>query len=216
MSHELRTPLTAIKESTSLFLEGRGGAVTDKQKRLLAIMAEESNRLIDLVNSLLDLSRLEAGMVSYHPVRQDLNRLISRALSEVEPLAEAKGIRIESDLKDLPAVAADPERILQVLRNLLGNALKFTPRDGRVTLSSAATEKGAAVSVTDTGPGIAPADAAIIFDKYRQAAAAGLPKVPGTGLGLAIVKHIVQDHGGTVWVTSDGTRGSTFTFVLPS
>ena len=216
MSHELRTPLTAIKESTSLFLEGKGGAVTEKQKRLLAIMAEESNRLIELVSSLLDLSRLEAGMVSYHPAPQDLNQLVARAASEVDPLAEAKGIRIETELNDLPLLALDPERILQVLRNLLGNALKFTPRDGRIRISSAVVQKGASVSVSDTGPGIAPEDAAVIFEKYRQAAAAGIPKVHGTGLGLAIVKHIVQDHGGTVWVTSDGISGSTFTFVLPS
>lgn len=216
MSHELRTPLTAIKESTSLFLEGRGGVVTEKQKRLLTIMAEESNRLIELVNSLLDLSRLEAGMVSYQITKQDINRLIAEAVKEAEPLAESKSIRLETELKDVPLLPADPERILQVLRNLIGNALKFTPQHGRVIISSAHEETGVLVSVSDTGPGIAVEHATIIFEKYRQAAAAGVPKVQGTGLGLAIVKYIVQDHGGRVWVTSDGTRGSTFTFVLPS
>lgn len=214
MSHELRTPLTAIKESTGLFLEGRAGQVTDKQKRLLAIMAEESNRLIELVNSLLDLSRLEANMADYHFTPCDLNALITTAVKEVEPFAEAKGIRLAANLKELPPLPGDQERILQVLRNLIGNALKFTPAQGVVTVSSAPMGRGAEISVADTGPGIGKEQAAFIFDKYRQAdTAAG---IKGTGLGLAIVKRIIQDHGGTVWVTSDGRRGSTFTFALPS
>ena len=215
MSHELRTPLTSIRESTNLFLEGRAGSVTEKQKKLLTIMAEESDRMIDLVSSLLDISRLESGMVAYHFSRREVNPLILRAVNEVLPLAEAKGIRIETKLEDLPLLDLDAERILQVLRNLIGNALKFTPREGRVTVSSRFLGQQAAVSVADTGPGIPGDQAAVIFEKYRQAAVEGRQKLQGSGLGLAIVRHIVHDHGGTVWVESDGKQGSTFIFVLP-
>jgi two-component system sensor histidine kinase GlrK len=216
MSHELRTPLTSIKEGTNLFLEGLGGEVTEKQKKLLSIIAEESNRLIELVNSLLDISRLEAGMVAYNFAKADINPLIARALTEIAPLAESKRIRIDKDLRELPALSLDTERILQVLRNLIGNALKFTHRGGVVTVSSQPAEGGVSISVRDTGPGIPKEHASVIFDKYRQAVVAGPHKLQGTGLGLAIVKHIVQDHGGKVWVESEAGRGCTFTMVLPA
>jgi two-component system sensor histidine kinase GlrK len=216
MSHELRTPLTSIKEGTNLFLEGQVGEVTEKQKKILSIIAEESNRLIELVNSLLDIAKLEAGMVAYSFSTVDLNALVMRAVKEVTPLADAKRIAVDKDLHVLPLVQLDAERFLQALRNLIGNALKFTPRGGTVTIASRPVENGVAISVADTGPGIPPEHAAIIFDKYRQAAVAGAQKLQGTGLGLAIVKHIVQDHGGRVWVESEIGRGSIFTMVLPA
>jgi two-component system sensor histidine kinase GlrK len=215
MSHELRTPLTSIKEGTNLFLEGHGGPVTEKQKWLLTIVAEESNRLIDLVSSLMDLSKLEAGMLAYNFTKAELPPLITMAAGEVLPLAEAKKIRISTDIGAVPPVALDPERILQVLRNLIGNALKFTPPGGTVRITVRSGEAGVGVAVTDSGPGIPKEHQTAIFDKYRQATLAGTKKIPGTGLGLAIVKHIIQDHGGTVWVESEEGRGSTFTFVLP-
>jgi two-component system, NtrC family, sensor histidine kinase GlrK len=216
MSHELRTPLTSIREGTSLFLEDLGGGVTEKQRKLLTIIAEESNRLIDLVNSLLDLSKLEAGMVNFHFVQTDLPPLIARSLHEVMPLAEAKKILIEKDIGEIPTVSMDMERILQVLRNLIGNALKFTPRGGSVRVAVCRTEGGVTVSVTDTGPGIPREHTEMIFEKFRQASPVGPHRFQGTGLGLAIVKHIVHAHGGRVWVESEMGRGSTFTFVLPA
>ncbi|MHB8845162.1 MAG: sensor histidine kinase [Nitrospirota bacterium] len=215
MSHELRTPLTSIKEGTNLFLEGHGGPVTEKQKWLLKIVAEESNRLIGLVNSLMDLSKLEAGMLAYNFTKAELPSLVTTAAGEVLPLAEAKKIRIGTDLDDVPPVTLDAERILQVLRNLIGNALKFTPPGGTVRIAVRHGESGVGVSVTDSGPGIPKEHQSAIFDKFRQATLAGTKKLPGTGLGLAIVKHIIKDHGGTVWVESEEGRGSTFTFVLP-
>jgi len=216
MSHELRTPLTSIKEGTNLFLEGHGGPVTEKQKWLLTIMAEESNRLIELVNSLMDLSKLEAGMLTYNFTKAELLSLVTTAAGEVLPLAEAKKIRIRTDVDDVPPVTADPERILQVLRNLIGNALKFTPDGGDVSIFVRRQEGGVSVSVTDSGPGIPKKHQAAIFDKYRQSTLSGSTKLPGTGLGLAIVKHIIQDHGGAIGVESEEGQGSTFTFVLPS
>ncbi len=213
MSHELRTPLTAIKEGTNLFLEGKGGDVTEKQKKLLTIVSEESNRLIGLVNSVLDLSKLESGMLTFNFARADLSPLIARVVDEVGPLAEAKRIRIKREMSELPAVSMDTERILQVLRNLIGNALKFTPRGGMVDIATRRLDNAVRVSVFDTGPGIPKEHAAVIFDKFRQVP--GSARLPGTGLGLAIVKHIIQAHGGTVWVESEAGSGSTFIFQLP-
>lgn len=215
MSHELRTPLTAIKEGTNLFLEGAGGEVTEKQKKLLTIISEESNRLIGLVNSVLDLSKLESGMLTFNFVKADLPPLISRVIVEVEALAEAKHITINRDVPELPALSMDTERMLQVLRNLVGNALKFTSRGGTVSIIARREEKKVLVSITDTGPGIPKEHTAAIFDKFRQVpGAAG--RLPGTGLGLAIVKHIIQTHGGRVWAQSEIGNGSTFTFQLPA
>jgi two-component system sensor histidine kinase GlrK len=214
MSHELRTPLTSIREGTNLFLEGKGGEVTERQKRLLTIVAEESNRLIELVNSLLDLSKLEAGIATFHFVKADLAPLITSVIREIEPLAEAKRIRIKRDIQESPRVTVDAERILQVLRNLIGNALKYTPQGGAIEISLRAMNGGAGVSVTDTGPGIPEEQTAIIFDKFRRAVHEGSRKIQGTGLGLAIVKNIVHAHGGKVWVESKVGRGSTFHFTL--
>ncbi len=214
MSHELRTPLTSIREGTNMFLEGLGGEVTEKQRELLTIIAEESTRLIQLVNPLLDLSKLEAGMVAFHFVKTDLSVLVARSIREMAPLAEAKNIRIENDVGEVPPVSVDAERILQVLRNLLGNALKFTPNGGSVRVEIRRVEGEVHVSVTDTGPGIPKEHIGLVFEKFRQAFHADSRRFQGSGLGLAIVKHIVNAHGGQVWAESEVGRGSTFTFVL--
>ncbi|HTM09442.1 MAG TPA: HAMP domain-containing sensor histidine kinase [Verrucomicrobiae bacterium] len=216
MSHELRTPLTSIKEGIGLLLEGVGGAVSDKQRRLLTILAEESQRLISLVNSLLDLSKMEAGMMTYHLEPASLVSVIDRAVTELGPLAEAKKIKIEAQIQQpLPLVKMDPDRILQALRNLIGNAVKFTPDGGHVMLSAAQKNGSVEVAVSDTGPGISTDDLPMIFDKYRQGNAKSSYMLRGTGLGLAIVKHIITSHGGQVWVESEAGQGSSFIFVLP-
>ncbi len=217
MSHELRTPLTTIREGTNLLMEGlRTKRITEKQKRLLAIITEESDRLIRLVNSLLDLSKMEAGMMVYNFSRTDLAALINKAAREMEPLAETKNIRIEISTEEgLPQVTADTERILQVLRNLIGNAVKFTSGDGLVRIAARALEREVRVSVSDTGAGIAKESLNAIFDKFRQDDLTSSSRIKGTGLGLSIVRHIITTHGGRVWAESTLGQGSTFTFVLP-
>ena len=216
MSHELRTPLTSIKEGTGLLLEGVGGATTEKQRKLLTILAEESNRLIGLVNSLLDLSKMEAGMMNYSFEKASLAPLIKKAVGEITPLIEAKGIQLETEVAErLPTVKVDSERILQALRNLIGNAVKFTPRAGRVKVAARSVTGKIEVSVRDTGPGIAPENLKAIFDKFHQGNSNGAFSVNGTGLGLAIAKHIIVSHGGEIWAENHPDRGSTFTFVLP-
>ncbi len=215
MSHELRTPLTSIKEGISLLKEGVGGTVTEKQKRLLAILSEESKRLIDLVNSLLDLSKMEAGMMTYAFEPGSIVPLIGRATTEITPLIEAKKIALQKKVDErLPVIRMDPEKILQVLRNLIGNAVKFTPEGGQVTVSARVVNREVEVVVSDTGPGIAKKDLTTIFEKFQQASLTNPDRTKGTGLGLAIVRHVITAHGGRVWAESEPGHGSSFFFVL--
>jgi two-component system sensor histidine kinase GlrK len=217
MAHELRTPLTSIKEGTSLLLEGVGGGTTDTQKKLLKIIAVESHRLIDLVNASLDLSKIEAGMMAFNFTPADISALLQRVVTEVRPWAMAKGVRIEvHNPLGIPPVPMDTERILQVLRNLIGNAIKFTPDGGAVTVLARREEKKIFVTVRDTGIGISPEMLTDIFEKYRQGSPPQSEYIKGTGLGLAIAKHIVAAHGGEIWAESNPGQGSSFTFFLPA
>jgi two-component system, NtrC family, sensor histidine kinase GlrK len=216
MSHELRTPLTSIKEGTGLLLDGVGGETSEKQRKLLGILAEESNRLISVVNSLLDLSKMEAGMMTYEFEMSGVDSLIKRAIAEITPLVEAKQIRLESAIeRSLPSVRIDSERILQVLRNLLGNAVKFTPKGGHVSVAANPAHGKLVISVKDSGPGIPGDSLAAIFEKFNQGSRQGAHVRQGTGLGLAIAKSIISSHGGKIWAESQLGKGSTFIFVLP-
>jgi two-component system sensor histidine kinase GlrK len=216
MAHELRTPLASIKEGTNLLLKHTGEDFKEKRKEILTIIAEESNRLTDLVNSLLDLSKMEAGMIALRLEKSDIGYLINQAVSGMQPLAMTKNVSIKVEIhQDLPYVNVDEERILQALRNLIGNAVKFTPGGGHITISAQPLEGRVKVSVADTGPGIAKEDLNAIFDKFQQGAMTSYNKIKGTGLGLAIVKHIINAHGGKIWVESEIGLGSIFIFLLP-
>ncbi len=216
MSHELRTPLTSIKEGTGLLLDGVGGETSEKQRKLLGILAQESNRLISVVNSLLDLSKMEAGMMNYDFEPSSVDSLIKRAIAEITPLVEAKQIKLESAIDTpLPSVRIDSERILQVLRNLLGNAVKFTPKGGQISITANPGNGKLAVSVKDSGPGIPMDSLAAIFEKFNQGSRQGAHVRQGTGLGLAIAKSIISSYGGKIWAESQLGKGSTFIFVLP-
>ncbi len=216
MSHELRTPLASIQEGTNLLLEGLGGEIGERQRRLLTIIAEESKRLIEQVSSLLDLSRMDAGMLTYSFAKTEIGPLVTRAVDEIAPLAEAKKITIEQQMPLLPPVTIDGERILQVLRNLIGNAIKFTPGGGAICILARSEGARVRVEVRDTGPGIRKEDLTAIFEKYRQGLQPGSGSQKGSGLGLSIVHHIMQAHGGKVWAESEPGQGSIFTFVLPA
>ena len=217
VSHELRTPLTSIKEGTNLLLDGVGGEVTAKQRRILTIIGGESNRLISLVNDFLDLSKMEAGMMVFHFGEGEIAPLIKQAVLEIEPLAMAKsiGLKIENS-HGLPEIRMDKERILQVMRNLIGNAVKFTPEGGQVKVSSRFVHGNLEVSTRDTGPGIPQERLATIFEKFRQVPSKASIPMKGSGLGLAIVRHIITAHGGQVWAESEFGKGSTFIFSLPA
>jgi two-component system sensor histidine kinase GlrK len=217
IAHELRTPLSTIKMGTYLLKEGMEGPITEKQKDLLIVFEKESNRLIGLVNSLLDLAKMEAGMMSFKLEPKNMSPLIHQAIEEIGPLVEAKKINLEVSVKEgLPILKIDSDRILQVLRNIIGNAVKFTPEGGQVKISARDVDHGVEVSVVDTGPGISTGDLITIFEKYQQTTTGRSNLVEGTGLGLAIAKQIITLHGGKIWAESDLGYGSTFIFVLPA
>lgn len=216
ISHELRTPLTAIKTGISLLKQSGRGPITDKQERLLTILSEESNRLINLVNTVMDLSKMEAGMMAYNFREEHFIAFIEQVITEMTPLFEAKKIHLRTDLnRSVPPMQLDRERILQALRNLIGNAVKFTPNGGQISISAGPKEGKVAFSVRDSGPGIPQENLDTIFEKFHQAPLEASQRLKGTGLGLALVKHIITSHGGTVWAESETGQGSVFTFVLP-
>ncbi len=214
MSHELRTPLTSIKEGTAMLLEGLGGDITEKQHRILSIVFQESNRLIGQVNSLLDLSKMEAGMLKYQFLPADLSVTIKKSLDSLAPLAEAKNITIENKISTLQPVKIDQERMQQVFRNIIGNAIKFTDINGIIRLESKVKGNVIEIAVHDTGLGISVENIERIFNKFQQVIPEKGEWIKGTGLGLATVKQIILAHGGKVWATSQIGQGSTFYITL--
>jgi two-component system sensor histidine kinase GlrK len=217
VTHELRTPLSTIKMGIVLLKEGIEGPLTEGQRGLLKVLEKETLLLIGQVNSLLDLSKMEAGMMRFQLEPKNIGPLIDQTIEEMGPLVEAKKINLEVLVTGgLPALKMDSERILQALRNIIGNAIKFTPEKGRVRVSARRSDHGVEVSVADTGPGIPAGDLITIFEKFQQATTEGSYPIKGTGLGLAIAKQIINLHGGKIWAESELGRGSTFIFVLPA
>lgn len=211
ITHNLRTPLTTVKEGASLLLEGVGGSITKKQEQLLSIINIECKRMANLLNSILNLNKMEAGMMTYSFVNGKIDHLIDQVMAENAPNVEAKSIHFEKQIPaGLPPVWMDQERILDVLRNLVENAVKFTSKGGRITIAARPVDGGLEVSVSDTGPGIAQENLAVIFEKF-----ASFDQKKGIGLGLSIVKHIVTAHGGKVWAKARIDEGATFYFSLP-
>ena len=169
MSHELRTPLTSIKQGIVLLQQGFEGEMSEKQKKLLTILSQETRRLIEMVNSLLDLSKMEAGMMAYHFHQEKLPPLIQRVILEMTPLMEAKKIRPRIVIsQELPPLNLDRERILQALRNLVGNAVKYTPEGGQIAISASCRDREVECVFKDTGPGIPKENLNEIFEKFHQ------------------------------------------------
>jgi two-component system sensor histidine kinase GlrK len=217
VAHELRSPLSTIKMGIVLLKEGVEGPLTEGQQGLLKVLDKETHLLIGLVNSILDLSKMEAGMMPFQLEPNNIGPLIDQTIEEIGPLVEAKKINLEVTVKEgLPIIKIDSERILQALRNIIGNAVKFTPEKGRVTISARRADHGVEVSVADTGPGIPAGNLITIFEKFQQVTIEGSQPVEGTGLGLAIAKQIITHHGGKIWAESQFGHGSTFIFVLPA
>jgi signal transduction histidine kinase len=212
ISHELRSPLTAIREAAHLLRDRVPGPLEPKQARLVEIIDASGERMLGLVNRILDLARLRAGLLALDKRPVNLGSLVTRALEEVRPQAEARGLAVERHGPAAgPRVTGDEERLLEVLVNLLGNAVKYTPPGGRVRVDVGERPQRVEVVVEDTGPGIPPEALAHVFDRYWQAPGSR----PGSGLGLAIVKSIVEAHGGHVEAASVEGRGSRFTVRLP-
>ena len=216
VTHELRTPLTSIRAFSEILYDDPRIGLADRQ-RFLGLIVSETERLTRLVNQTLDMAKIESGHADWHASEIDLKELIAQSVAATSQLFTEKGARIELDLPDgLPLIRADRDRLIQVMLNLLSNAVKFLPPDvGRVRVGLRECAGGLEVSVADNGPGIAPDDQAVIFEKFRQVGDSMTDKPAGTGLGLPISRRIVEHFGGRLWVESAPGAGATFRFVLP-
>ena len=228
VSHELRTPLTSIKGSLGLIAGGAVGEVTPDMRELLQIAQNNTERLIRLINDILDVFKIESGRIRLRPAPISLGDCIQRALAATEPYADKTRIRVEAEIPDdLPPVLADAQRVDQVLINLLSNAIKFSPPGEAVTVSARVTvashgESSAQegrpwveVAIQDRGKGIPEPFLQRIFNKFEQVDSSATREHGGTGLGLTISRAIIEQHGGKIWVESQMGVGSTFYFTLP-
>jgi NtrC-family two-component system sensor histidine kinase KinB len=218
VSHELRTPLVAMEKSISMMLEKAAGPVSETQEQFLSIAERNLKRLSLLINDLLDLSKLEAGKMEFKRENQSIEKVINESIENLNTWAKTKSINIESKIQGgLPKVNIDPNRIIQVLNNLIGNAIKFTPQGGNITVEANLRKEiqQIEVSVQDTGFGLAADELDKVFDKFYQIAERAPTDLSGTGIGLSIAKEIVELHGGKIWVESEQGRGAKFTFTLP-
>jgi two-component system sensor histidine kinase GlrK len=217
VSHELRTPMASIQEGTHLLLDEIPGPLLQEQRTTLRIMADSSRRLIHLISTILDLSKMDAGMMEYRIVPTDLKRIADMSINKIRLLADAKHVQL---VVEAPAqrvwVKADAIRIEQVLDNLLSNALKFSPEGGIVKVLMRPDLKVGVleVSVSDVGPGIPADELPHIFERFFQGRVKAKRAMPGSGLGLALAKKVVEAHGGRIWIESEVKKGTTVRFIL--
>jgi PAS domain S-box-containing protein len=217
MSHELRTPLNAIIGFTEMMSDGKLGAVSEDQKEYLGDILTSSRHLLQLIDGVLDLAKVESGKMEFHPERVDVGLVLGEVRDLLRRLAVERRIATRIEIAPgLDGVVTDSGKLKQVVYNYLSNALKFTPEEGQVILR--ATHEGPdefRLEVEDTGIGIKPEDHGRLFVEFQQLDAGTAKKYPGTGLGLALTKRIVEAQGGRVGVRSAAGRGSTFFAVLP-
>ena len=230
VSHELRTPLTSVLGFAKIIkkrLEDRIFPLVPKDDRKIAqtiqqiednlkVVVSEGERLTKLIDDVLDLAKIEAGKLEWHMETVDVGEVIDRATAATSSLLEPKGLHLEKRIgADLPSVTGDPDRLIQVVINLISNAVKFTDA-GTITCRAERRGGEIVVGVSDTGVGISPADQPKVFERFKQVGDTLTDKPKGTGLGLPICKEIVEHHGGRIWVESEIGRGSTFSFSLPT
>ena len=216
MSHELRTPLTSVIGYSEMMLEGLGGPLTAEQREYLGIIMEKGENLLQLITSILDISKIEAGRIRLVLSEVDPGQLMRDAVATVLPIARKKGLKVACEPGHLPRLHCDREKVRQCLVNLCTNAVKFTPAGGSVTVSAEpATGDRLAIRVADNGIGIADELLARVFDVFFQIDGSSTREYGGAGLGLAIVKSFAEAHGGEVQVSSKVGAGSIFSLVLP-
>ncbi|MFO1518957.1 MAG: HAMP domain-containing sensor histidine kinase [bacterium] len=236
MSHELRTPLTAVIGFSELLLEEVVGELNAEQKEYLREVVDNSEHLLGLINSILDLSKVESGKMDLNIEPFNLAEVVREVKGTVRPLLKKKGLQFEVDMPvKLPVMEADERKIRQILLNLLSNAIKFTPEGGNINLQVRHSTNGKGlwvypavkdttpfeegyfkISLEDTGIGMKEKDLEEIFDPFRQVDSSYTRKYQGTGLGLALTKQFVEMQGGMIWVESEYQKGSRFTLILPA
>jgi signal transduction histidine kinase len=211
-SHEMRTPMTSIKGSLELLLGGYAGELPAEATELLGISLTAVDRLVRLINDLLDIAKIESGKMEFHLDPLDVNDCVRKSLRSLRALAEAHRVSIRAESTDnLPRVLADRDRLEQVITNLLSNALKYSPPDSVVRIETHSTGKAVRVSVSDQGPGIPSDQLEKVFDRFQQLQGAK----KGSGLGLTICRALVEQHRGRIWVESEPGHGAQFHFELP-
>jgi PAS domain S-box-containing protein len=216
MSHELRTPLNSIFGFSQMLNERVQGELNDKQASYVSNIMQSSKHLIDLINDILDLSKVEAGKMKLEREIFNIDGLIDETISSMEPLAKNKNIDLVEDIRIVNSeIHADRKKIKDILYNLLSNAIKFTPENGRVSIKVNCDNETLDIDVSDTGIGISEKDQEKIFEPFRQVNSFLTREFEGTGLGLAIVKRYVEMHGGALSLKSETGKGSTFGFAIP-
>lgn len=213
VSHELRTPLTSIKEGLGLLLDNALGATTDDQQEFLATMDGDIDRLTELINNMLDISKIEAGRMRLSRARVDPGAVVASIIRSHQPLLGRRTVKVEGE--EVPALFADRDRVIQILTNFLSNAMKVTDDDGAITVRLAQHEGMVSIGVQDDGPGMSSDDLGKLFEKFSQVGAVKEGRPRGTGLGLVVCKELTELHGGRIEVASEPGRGSTFTVHLP-
>ncbi|MCL6518289.1 MAG: GAF domain-containing protein [Armatimonadetes bacterium] len=215
VSHELRTPLTSIQGYVKLLLEGHTGKLNALQGEFLTTVSRNTEKLIALVNDLLDISRIESGRLELVMEPLDLSEVVQNEIETLKALADEKEIQIIVDFEEgLTKVKADSHRLGQIISNLLSNAIKYSPPRSKVKITANQLGKNVLVKVIDSGIGIAPEERAKLFQRFYRSSDQAVQSTHGTGLGLAITRYLVEMHGGKIWVESEKGQGSTFSFTI--
>lgn len=216
VSHELRTPLTSIKGYASILLSGNLGALPEQVKERLEKVNRHSDELVHFINDLLDISRIESGKVIMKREPCELTKIVEKIIDLLSVQLKEKDIELHADVaKDANSIIVDKQQIERVFINIIGNAIKFTPPKGKITIRSKKINEAAQVDITDTGCGIPEEAKEAIFEEFYRVDNPINQQAKGTGLGLALVKTIIESHGGKIWVESKIDKGSTFSFTLP-
>ena len=216
VSHELRTPMTSVKGYTNLLVTGAVGELNEAQQGFLNIIEENADRLTVLIDDLLDISRIETGRIELALDAIQIGEVIESVVASLATQIRQRGLELHVDVSpELPLIMGDRGRLVQILLNLLGNAVLYTNQGGRIGVEVRVVDSAIAIAVSDSGIGISPDDIGKVFDRFYRGESSRVQECQGTGLGLAIVKSFVEMHGGRIWVESVLGKGSTFTFTLP-